>query len=58
MLVGLPQDEAAKVAESNGWVMRVVRIDGVDQPVTADYSDGRFNVATVDDVVTEVVSQG
>ncbi|MBI5087949.1 MAG: hypothetical protein HZB15_03515, partial [Actinobacteria bacterium] len=36
-LVGLAEAEAAKVAEGNGWTMRVVRIDGVDQAVTDDF---------------------
>ena len=57
-LVGLTEAEAAKVVEGNGWTMRVVRIDGVDQPVTADFSETRVNVAVDGDMVTEIVSFG
>lgn len=57
-LVGLSVDEAAKVAETNGWVLRVVRIDGVDQAATADLITNRANVATEGGVVTAIVSFG
>jgi hypothetical protein len=57
-LIGLTEDEAAKVAEGLGLTMRVVRIDGVDQPVTADYVDARANVAVENGTVTEIVSFG
>lgn len=57
-LVGLSVDEAAKVAETNGWVLRVVRVDGVDQAATADLITNRANVATEGGVVTAIVSFG
>jgi hypothetical protein len=57
-LIGLAEDEAAKVAEGLGLTMRVVRIDGVEQPVTADYVDARANVAVEGGTVTEIVSFG
>jgi len=58
ILLGLPEDEAAKVAEENGWTLRVVRADGVDFVVTADYSPTRVNVELTEGVVTAVVSIG
>ena len=57
-LVGLPVDEASKLAEASGWTVRVAREDGVDLAVTMDYRDNRFNVAVEAGVVTEVVSIG
>ena len=51
-------DEAAKVAEGNGWGFRVVRADGVDFAVTADYSPTRVNVELTQGVVTAIVSIG
>ena len=51
-------DEAAKVAEGNGWGFRVVRVDGVDQAVTADYVPTRVNVEVTAGVVTAIVSIG
>lgn len=38
--------------------MRVVRIDGVDQAITADFSDSRVNVAVDKGIVTAVISIG
>ena len=35
-----------------------LRQDGVDLPVTMDYSDTRVNVAVKDDIVTEILSIG
>ena len=58
LLTGLSEAEATDVASANGWTIRVVRIDGEDLAVTADYSDTRVNVAVADGVVTEVLSQG
>ena len=56
--MGLEEDEAAKVAEGNGWGFRVVRADGVDFAVTADYSPTRVNVELTQGVVTAIVSIG
>ncbi len=39
-----------------GFTTRVARQDGVDQPMTMDYSDSRVNVAVEGDIVTEIVS--
>jgi hypothetical protein len=36
----------------------VTRQDGVDLPVTMDYSDSRVNVAVKDDLVVEIMSIG
>jgi len=53
-LVGLTEDEAAKVAESNGWVVRVSSRDGEDLQLTMDYVANRVNLAIVDGKVTGV----
>ena len=58
VLVGLSEDEAAKVADENGWGFRVVRADGVDFAVTADYSPTRVNVELTQGIVTAIVSIG
>lgn len=57
-LVGLTEDEALRVVAEKGWILRVAVIDGVDQPLTMDYSPMRVNVAVADGVVTAVVSIG
>jgi hypothetical protein len=54
-LVGLVLKEAEKVAEQQGFTVRVVREDGEDLAVTDDFRQDRVNVAVVDGVVTEVV---
>jgi hypothetical protein len=41
-----------------GFSVRVVRQDGVDLPVTDDFSDRRFNVAVKGDIVSEIISIG
>ena len=43
-LVGLSEREAIAQAEANGWAVRVVSRDGVDLPVTMDYSESRVNL--------------
>lgn len=53
-LVGLTEDEAAKVAESNGWVVRVSSRDGEDLQLTMDFVTNRVNLAIVDGKVTGV----
>jgi hypothetical protein len=57
-LVGLPLDEATKVAEELGWEVRVSTLDGVSQALTMDLRSNRVNVAIVDGVVTGVDSVG
>lgn len=53
-LVGLSEDEAMKVAESNGWITRVSSRDGEDYQLTMDYVTNRVNLAIVDGKVTGV----
>jgi hypothetical protein len=53
-LVGLTEDEAAKVAESLGWIIRVSSRDGEDFQLTMDYVGNRVNLAIVDGKVTGV----
>jgi hypothetical protein len=57
-VVGLTVDEATKVLAELGLTLRVVREDGVDLPVTADFSETRVNVAVETGTVTAVVSLG
>ncbi len=56
--IGLCVADAAAVAEQEGFQIRVVRIDGVDQAVTMDFVDSRFNVAVDNGIVTAIVSIG
>lgn len=58
LLVGLPIDEATKVAEENGWIVRVSTLDGEGQAVTDDLRPNRVNVAVTDGIVTGVDSIG
>lgn len=53
-LVGLTEDEAAKVASGAGWTVRVVSRDGEDFMVTADWQENRVNISVVDGKVTAV----
>jgi hypothetical protein len=53
-LVGLTEDEAMKVAESNGWIVRVSSRDGEDFQMTMDFVTNRVNLAIVDGKVTGV----
>ena len=57
-LVGMSLDDFQGLAKEYGFSVRVVRQDGVDQPVTDDFSDSRVNVAVEGDVVTAIVSIG
>lgn len=57
-LVGLDEDEAAKVAAGNGWTMRVVERDGESLMVTTDWVDNRVNVAVDSGKVSAVSSIG
>ena len=54
LLTGLGVDEATKVAESNGWTLRVSTLDGEAQMLTEDYSPSRVNVSVTGGVVTAV----
>lgn len=57
-LVGLTLDEASKVAEENGWTVRVSTLDGVGQALTMDLQFNRVNLAVTDGVVVGVDSIG
>jgi hypothetical protein len=51
-LVGLGEAEATKVAESNGWTVRVVARDGESFAVTDDYRLDRVNLTIEDGAVS------
>jgi hypothetical protein len=53
-IIGLREDEAMKVAASNGWEFRVSARDGEQYMLTTDYIPNRVNVVIVDGEVTEV----
>lgn len=55
LLVGLTEQEARKVAEGNGWVVRIAMRDGEAFQLTADYSDTRVNFTVLKGEVTSVV---
>lgn len=54
LLVGLTEAEATKVAQGNGWVVRVAMRDGEAMQLTADFSETRVNFTIVKGVVTAV----
>ena len=56
--IGLCLSYAESEASFLGYSVRVVRQDGVDLPVTADFSDHRFNVAVKGDIVAQIISIG
>ena len=58
LLVGLTEDEATAAAEACGWILRVVRRDGADLPVTLDFRPNRVNVEVTDGEVTAIVNTG
>lgn len=58
LVVGLSEADAVAAAQSAGIALRVVRVDGVDQPMTMDYRLDRFNVVVEGGVVTAVLSNG
>ncbi|MGA0862553.1 MAG: hypothetical protein ACO3RB_01535 [Ilumatobacteraceae bacterium] len=51
-LVGLAEDEAAKVAESRGWVVRIAERDGEQFMLTMDYVPSRVNLTIAGGRVT------
>jgi hypothetical protein len=57
-LVGLSESEAGKVAETAGWVLRVVRRDGEDFMVTQEFNGSRVNIEVTRGTVSEVLSVG
>jgi hypothetical protein len=58
VLVGLSLDEATKVAEGNGWTVRVSTLDGAPQMLTMDYLSNRVDVAVTAGTVTGVDNIG
>jgi hypothetical protein len=56
--VGVPLPEFEEIATRYGFTTRVARQDGVDQPMTMDFSETRVNVAVEGDVVTAIISIG
>jgi len=62
-VIGQSVEEATATLEAAGFTLRVVRRDGEDLAVTADFLENRVNVAVEtqqygEEVVTEVVSTG
>jgi hypothetical protein len=61
-LAGLTLDQATVLATQKGWTVRVSERDGINLPVTADYSPTRVNVSTTTkngvETVFDVVSIG
>jgi hypothetical protein len=57
-LVGLTEADATDAAEACGWILRVVRRDGEDQPATRDFRPNRVNVEVTDGEVTAIVNTG
>ena len=53
-LVGLSEEEAAKVGASNGWIIRIAMRDGEAFMLTMDYVDNRVNLTIENGVVTTV----
>ena len=52
LLVGLSEAEATKVAEGNGWVVRIAMRDGEAFQLTMDFSESRVNFTIVKGIVT------
>ena len=48
----LPVDAATALAESSGYTLRVISIDGTPQAVTKDLREDRMNVEVEADIVT------
>ena len=53
-LVGLSEDEANKVAEGNGWEVRIVQRDDMRYDLTDDLRYNRVNLVITDGLVTKV----
>jgi hypothetical protein len=58
MLIGQRFADAEALAASEGWQIRIVRLDGEDLIVTMDYLWNRANVEVTDGIVTGVISFG
>jgi len=53
-LIGLTEDEARKIAQERGWILRVAMRDGEAFMLTTDYREDRVNVVVVKNLVTSV----
>lgn len=53
-LIGLTEDEASKIAQERGWMIRVAMRDGEAFMLTTDYRQDRVNVVIVKTLVTAV----
>jgi hypothetical protein len=53
-LIGLTEDEATKLAQSNGWIVRVGLRDGESFALTDDYVTNRVTLAIAGGKVTDV----
>jgi len=58
MVIGRTAAEAEAIATDNGFAVRVVRIDGVDQPTTMDYRFDRYNVSIELGTILKVLNNG
>ncbi len=58
LVIGRTVAEAEAIATDNGFTVRVVRIDGADQPTTMDYRFDRYNVAIELGTILEVLNNG
>lgn len=58
VLVGLSVAEATKVAEGNGWLVRISTLDGQPQMGTMDYLTNRVNLAVTGGTVTGIDNIG
>ena len=52
-VIGMTEAEAQRTVEDAGYVFRVVSRDGVDFPITEDYSETRINATVVKNRVTD-----
>jgi hypothetical protein len=53
-LLGLPEEEATKVAMANGWLVRVAARDGEFFMLTQDYSSNRVNLNVENRIVIAI----
>lgn len=52
-VVGMRMDDAKRLVESNGLMVRVTTIDGIQLDGSAQYIPYRINLDVIDDVVRE-----
>jgi hypothetical protein len=53
-LLGLPEDEATKVAMANGWLVRIAARDGEFFMLTKDYLENRVNLSVKKGIVIAI----